>query len=117
LEPLLPTPAVTRRGGRPRHRSRRELIDGIRWRFQTRSRWDKLPPRYGPHQTAYALFRAWRADGTWDRLVQAMGATAEARAIIPWADEAVGSAAGSAVSTAVSTAVRSGVSSAVSPAE
>lgn len=88
LEPLLPPPAVTRRGGRPRHRSRRELIDGIRWRFETRSRWDKLPPRYGPHQTAYALFRAWRADGTWERLVEAMGATAEARAMIPWAETA-----------------------------
>jgi transposase len=93
LEPLLPPPPAPHRGGRPRLRSRRELIDGIRWRFQTRARWDKLPQRYGPYQTTYALYRAWQKDGTWTRLVQAMGGTAEAKSIIPWAQAGSASAA------------------------
>jgi transposase len=73
-------------GGRPRHRSRRQLIDGIRWRFRNGARWDRLPHRYGPYQTTYALFHAWRADGTWERIVEAMGSTHEARLIITWVD-------------------------------
>jgi transposase len=85
LEPLLPLPPRSQRGGRPRHRSRRQLIDGIRWRFRTGARWDRLPVRYGPHQTTYALFHAWRKDGTWERLVAELGAGSEARVIIPWA--------------------------------
>jgi len=84
LEPLLPVPPARGKGGRPRHRSRRELIDGIRWRFRERGRWDRIPARYGPHQTTYALFRAWRKDGTWEQLVSALGPEAEGRTILPW---------------------------------
>ena len=86
LEPHLPPAPTTRKGGRPRHRSRRQLIDGIRWRFRHGARWDHLPHRYGPHQTTYALFSAWRSDGTWERIVEAMGATHEARLIITWVE-------------------------------
>jgi transposase len=90
LEPLLPVPPTRGKGGRPRYRSRRELIDGIRWRFRERGRWDRVPDRYGPHQTTYALFYAWRKDGTWERLVSALGAGPEASTIIPWASPAGG---------------------------
>jgi transposase len=87
LEPLLPLPPQRGRGGRPRYRSRRELIDGIRWRFREGARWDRLPVRYGPHQTTYALFSAWKTDGTWERLATALSAEPDtARTIIPWVD-------------------------------
>jgi transposase len=86
LEPLLPLPPHPGRGGRPRYRSRRELIDGIRWRFREQARWDRMPPRYGPHQTTSALFHAWHKDGTWERLAVALGAGPEARTIMPWVD-------------------------------
>ncbi|MFD8707695.1 transposase [Kitasatospora sp. NPDC059648] len=42
LEPLLPTGSV----GRP-SRSRRRLIDGIRWRVRTGAPWRDVPPEYG----------------------------------------------------------------------
>jgi transposase len=84
LEPLLPPSPAARRGGRPRYRSRRELIDGIRWRYQSGTRWDRLPARYGPHQTTYALFQSWRKDGTWQRIAAELGSSAEAQSIIPW---------------------------------
>jgi len=87
LEPLLPPPPPSRRG-RPRYRSRRQLIDGIRWRFRERGRWAHIPPRYGPHQTTFALFCAWRKDGTWERLAATLGAGHEARSILPWVEAA-----------------------------
>src|ERR1044071_1150351 len=44
LEPLLPQPA---RSGRPSLWSRRQLVDGIRWRVRTGSPWRDLPAGYG----------------------------------------------------------------------
>ncbi|WP_194905490.1 transposase [Catenulispora rubra] len=84
LEPLLAQPANRRKGGRPQLRSRRQLIDGIRWRFREGASWNRLPAEYGPHQTAYALFYEWRADGTWERLATALGDSADDRRILPW---------------------------------
>jgi transposase len=60
---------------------------------QAGGRWDQLPVRYGPHQTAYALFQTWRKDGTWERLAAALSAVTEARVIIPWADAEAGTGA------------------------
>ncbi|MFD6372240.1 transposase, partial [Streptomyces roseolus] len=42
LEPLLPVAGV----GRPA-RSRRRLVDGIRWRVRTGAPWRDVPPEYG----------------------------------------------------------------------
>ncbi|GAA4318525.1 transposase [Actinomadura luteofluorescens] len=45
LEPLLPAPRPT---GRPPKWSRRQLIDGIRWRVRVGSPWRDVPVQYGP---------------------------------------------------------------------
>jgi transposase len=66
LEPLLPK---GRKSGRPRKWSRRQLIDGIRWRGRVGSPWRDVPSRYGPWQTVYGLFRRWQRDGTWARVL------------------------------------------------
>jgi transposase len=81
LEPHLPAPL---RIGRPRHRSRRVLIDGIRWHFRTGSAWYRTPPRYGPHQTVSGLYHTWIRNGTWDALFDALGGGRDALAVIPW---------------------------------
>ncbi|WP_371688586.1 transposase [Micromonospora sp. KC207] len=44
LEPLLPVP---KRPGRPSSWSRRQLIDGIRWRVRVGAPWRDVPPQYG----------------------------------------------------------------------
>ena len=51
LEPLLPR---GKKPGRPPERTKRQLIDGIRWRTRTGSPWRDVPPAYGPWQTVYA---------------------------------------------------------------
>jgi len=65
LEPLLP-PA--RPGGRPRGRPLREVIDALRYVLRGGIAWRALPHDYPPWQTVYHYFRAWRLDGTWERL-------------------------------------------------
>ncbi|MEV0325816.1 transposase [Micromonospora echinospora] len=66
LEPLLPAPC---RSGRPPKWSRRQLIDGIRWRTRVGSPWRDVPALYGPWQTIYGLFRRWQRAGVWRDLV------------------------------------------------
>jgi putative transposase len=65
LEPLLPT---VRPGGRPRAHSLREIVDAIRYVLRTGCQWRAVPYEYPPWQTVYHYFRAWRLDGTWERL-------------------------------------------------
>ncbi|MFJ1544224.1 transposase [Streptomyces sp. NPDC088246] len=57
LEPLLPKGV---KSGRPSVHSKRQLINGIRFRTRTGIPGRDLPERYGPWETVYGLFRRWR---------------------------------------------------------
>jgi transposase len=81
LEPLLPK---GKKPGRPPKHSRRQLIDGIRWRTRTGSPWRDVPPAYGPWPSVYALFRRWQRDGSWQLLVTALQALADAAGHVTW---------------------------------
>ncbi|MFF0879793.1 IS5 family transposase [Micromonospora aurantiaca (nom. illeg.)] len=81
LEPLLPTP---KRPGRPSSWSRRQLIDGIRWRIRVGAPWRDVPPQYGSWSAVYALFRRWQRDGTWKKLLTALQTLADAAGRITW---------------------------------
>jgi putative transposase len=65
LAPLLP---AVRSGGRPRAHPLREVIDALRYVLRGGIAWRALPHDYPPWQTVYHYFRAWRLDGTWERL-------------------------------------------------
>jgi len=81
LEPLLPT---GKKPGRPPKWTRRQLIDGIRWRTRVGSPWRDVPARYGPWQTVYGLFRRWQRNGTWARILTGLQARADAAGLITW---------------------------------
>ncbi|MGC9668764.1 IS5 family transposase [Planosporangium sp. 12N6] len=81
LEPLLPAP---KRPGRPSLWSRRQLIDGMRWRIRVGAPWRDVPICYGSWSAVYALFRRWQRDGTWQRVVTALQAIADAGGRIVW---------------------------------
>jgi len=81
LEPLLPVP---RRPGRPPTWTKRQLIDGIRWRVRAGTPWRDIPDCYGSWAAAYALFRRWQRDGTWARMLTALQAVADAAGRIVW---------------------------------
>jgi transposase len=81
LAPLLPAP---KRSGRPSKWTKRQLINGIRWRVRVGAPWRDVPERYGSWSAAYALFRRWQRDGTWLRLVTALQSLADAAGRIVW---------------------------------
>lgn len=81
LAPLLP---VGRKPGRPAKRTKRQLIDAIRWRIRAGAPWREIPERYGPWQNAYGLFRSWSRDGTWARILSALQTSADAAGRIVW---------------------------------
>lgn len=66
LEPLVPE---ARPGGRPRAHETRELLNAIFYVLRGGCAWRLLPHDFFlPWQTAYHYFRAWRMDGTWERI-------------------------------------------------
>lgn len=65
LEPLVP---AVRPGGRPAKHARREIVDAMLYVLRGGISWRSLPHEYPPWQTVYAYFRAWRDDGTWERI-------------------------------------------------
>jgi transposase len=81
LEPLLPTPT---KPGRPPKWTKRQLIDGIRWRTRVGAPWRDVPACYGPWQTVYGRFRRWQRDGTWTRILTGLQARADAAGLITW---------------------------------
>ncbi|MFJ9753259.1 IS5 family transposase [Streptomyces chartreusis] len=80
LEAVLPPLPVM--GRRPR--DRREVFDGIWWRARTGSPWRDVPPRYGPWETLYSVFRCWQIDGTGARVLDRLQVKADAAGHIEW---------------------------------
>lgn len=80
LKPHLP--GCGRRGGR--WASHRRVINGILFRERTGIPWGDLPERFGRWKTVYERHRRWSADGTWDRILQAVQADADAEGRIDW---------------------------------
>jgi transposase len=81
LESLLPVP---HRPGRPPTWTKRQLIDGIRWRVRAGTPWRDIPDCYGSWAAAYALFRRWQRDGTWARILTALQSAADMAGRIVW---------------------------------
>jgi transposase len=81
LEPLLPR---GRKPGRPPTRTKRQLINGIRWRARAGAPWRDVPAGYGPWRTVYGLFRRWQRDGTWPEILAALQGRADAAGLITW---------------------------------
>jgi transposase len=81
LEPLLP---VAKRAGRPSKWTKRQLIDGIRWRVRTGAPWRDVPECYGSWQAVYGLFRRWQRAGAWAQVLTGLQARADAAGLIGW---------------------------------
>lgn len=69
LEPFVPTGKT---GGRRREVCMREVINTILYLNRTGCQWDMLPHDLLPKSTVYDYFAAWRDDGTWQRLMDAL---------------------------------------------
>jgi putative transposase len=81
IEPLLPPPRWgSPAGGRPETHPRREIVNAIRYLVRSGCAWRQLPADFPPWQTVYDHFTRWKADGTTDRIHDALRAQARAAA-------------------------------------
>ena len=71
IQPYVPTP---RPGGRPARYARREIVNAILYQARNGCVWRALPHDLPPYRIVFHYFRAWQADGTWDRLHDALRA-------------------------------------------
>ena len=81
LEPLLPESEA--RTGRP-PRDPRQMLDGLLWILNTGAPWRDLPERFGPWQTVYGHFQAWRASGVFDSILDALHLRLDRDGKIDW---------------------------------
>ncbi|GAA2907861.1 transposase [Microbacterium keratanolyticum] len=82
IGPLLPSNADRR--GRPFEDDRR-VVDGIIYRFRTSTPWRDVPrSEFGPWQTIWKRHRRYASDGTWERVLHALLAHADAVGLIDW---------------------------------
>src|ERR1700722_7058301 len=71
IQPLLP---AAKSGGRPRSVDLREVVNTLFYQARTGVQWDYLPHDLAPKGTAYQYFAAWQADGTWQKILDALRA-------------------------------------------
>lgn len=70
--PLIPAGGPGPRGGRRPQHSRRDIVDGIRYVTHNSCVWRALPADFPPWQVVYAYHARWAADGTLNRLHNAL---------------------------------------------
>ncbi len=81
LEPLLQR---NRKAGRPPRWTKRQLIDGIRWRTRVGCPSRDVPPQYGSWSAVYGLFRRWQRGGVWLLIVKLLQVIADAGGRFGW---------------------------------
>src|SRR3712207_3812170 len=75
IEPLVPARSSRgrgTRGGRPVKYSRRRIVEAILYVDRTGCSWRQLPHDFPPWETVYFYFQRWAADGTVDRIHDAL---------------------------------------------
>ncbi|MEU8546277.1 IS5 family transposase [Streptomyces roseoverticillatus] len=77
------------RGGR--WKNHRRVINEILFRQRTGIPWRDLPTRFGKRKTVHGRHRRRSADGTWDRILRAVQADADAEGRIDWSMPSVDS--------------------------
>ncbi|MFJ2557251.1 MULTISPECIES: IS5 family transposase [unclassified Streptomyces] len=80
IEPLMPADPVRGR----RWADHRRTLEAIAWNYRTCSPWRDLPGELGSFQTAHKRLIRWAVDGTWERILAAVLAEADADADIGW---------------------------------
>jgi len=78
-------PLMPQVSGRSRPwRDHRQVIEGIVHRYRTGVAWRDLPERFGPWQTVWKRHARFSRDGTWDKILTALQARADANGGIDW---------------------------------
>ena len=70
LQPLIPPPKP---GGRPRQVDLRAIVNAALYVHRNGCSWRSLPLDFPPWETVYSYVRRWKQDGTWERMLAALG--------------------------------------------
>jgi putative transposase len=68
IEPLIPVNRV----GRPRKVDIREVLNAVFYLTRSGCQWDMLPHELPAKSTVYDHFAQWKADGTWQQILDAL---------------------------------------------
>ncbi|MCZ4589333.1 IS5 family transposase [Rhodococcus opacus] len=63
----------------------RLVVEGMLYRLRTGLPWRDLPAHFGPWKTVWKRHRRYAGDGTWDRVLIALAAMADAGGDLDWA--------------------------------
>jgi transposase len=80
IERLMPADPVRGR----RWADHRRTLEAIAWKYRTNSPWRDLPDQFGSFQTAHKRLIRWAVDGTWEMILAAVLAAADADDDIDW---------------------------------
>lgn len=83
IEPLLPKPRKSRKGGRP-PKPDRPVFEGILWVLRSGARWKDLPRSYPSPTTCWRRLRDWEAQGVWLKIWRAFLVELDARGRLDW---------------------------------
>jgi transposase len=99
IEPLLPRRAPSAAGGRPRLPDKQALL-GVLFVLKTGLPWEDLPAELGcgSGMSCWRRLRDWQADGTWQRIREALLQRLDGAGRLDWSKAAVDGAGVRAVS-------------------
>jgi len=85
IEPLLPKPKQSPKGGR-RRADNRLTFEGILWVLRSGARWKDLPEEYPSPATCWRRLREWEETGVWLRAWRALVAALDEQGQMNWAE-------------------------------
>lgn len=85
IEPLLPVPRNSRKGGR-RFISNRACFEGILWVLRSGARWKDLPRKYPSPSTCWRRLQQWEEAGVWLKAWRALLGQLDAQGQLDWAE-------------------------------
>ena len=85
IEPHIPTPETSRKGGRPRV-SNRACFEAILWILKSGAPWRMLPDYYPSPSTVWRRLRDWEEDEIWDNIWFSFILELDEKAELRWAE-------------------------------
>ena len=85
IQPLLPKPKRSRKGGRP-PADDRACMEGILWVLRSGARWKDLPGEYPSSSTCWRRLRDWEAGGIWLKIWRVFLAELDAAGQLDWSE-------------------------------
>ncbi len=85
IEPLLPKPAKSKRGGRP-WADNRKVFEGILWVLRTGAPWADLPKEYPSPSTCWRRLRDWEEQDVWLTIWRAFLAELDEKGQLDWSE-------------------------------